>query len=108
MLTMMKNCLVLTKQSKEDEGEDGVKVDMEKNENLKSKKTIIQDLIDLTIRKMDHDRDGRISFLDFSATVSKEPLMMEAFGNCLPSNRAGVEFMARVLDSRPNTILYHA
>ena len=28
-----------------------------------------QDLIDITLRRMDHDRDGRISFSDFSTTV---------------------------------------
>ena len=88
---MMKNCIVKNKGDKEDEGDEGVK-----------------DLIDMTIRKMDHDHDGKISFSDFSATVDKEPLLMEAFGNCLPSNRAGVEFIARVLDSRPTTMLYQA
>ena len=31
---------------------------------------------------MDYDRDGRVSFSDFSQTVNKEPLMMEAFGTC--------------------------
>ena len=68
----------------------------------------LKDLIDMTLKKMDHDRDGRVSFSDFSITVAEEPLLMEAFGNCLPSNRAGVEFITRVLDSRPNTKLYHA
>ena len=28
-----------------------------------------QDLIDITLRRMDHDRDGRISFSDFATTV---------------------------------------
>ena len=77
---------------------------------------------------MDHDRDGRISFSDFSTTVQvslekncdrfskgqrlsietvfpvqnsfpnlgrfqEEPLLMEAFGPCLPNNRAGGEFI---------------
>ena len=62
----------------------------------------------MTLRKMDHDHDGKVSFSDFSITVAEEPLLMEAFGNCLPSNRAGVEFISRVLDSRPNTKLYYA
>ena len=88
---MMKNSIAKNNGDKEDEGDEGVK-----------------DLIDMTIRKMDHDHDGKISFSDFSTTVDKKPLLMEAFGNCLPSNRAGVEFIARVLDSRPTTMLYQA
>ena len=28
-----------------------------------------QDLIDITMRKMDHDRDGRVSFTDYLETV---------------------------------------
>ena len=46
----------------------------------------------------DHDKDGRISFSDFQLSVSREPLLLEAFGTCLPSSRAGAEFMERVLD----------
>ena len=41
---------------------------------------------------MDYDRDGRVSFSDFSQTVNKEPLMMEAFGTCLPTNKPGLDF----------------
>ena len=100
------------------------------------KAAVFQDLIDITLRRMDHDRDGRISFSDFSTTVQvywkivlidfhldciilplspqglsietalpiqdafqcfavfqEEPLLMEAFGPCLPNNRAGGEFI---------------
>ena len=59
-----------------------------------------KDLIDMTIKKMDHDKDGQISFSDFATTVSKDPLMMEAFGTCLPSNRAGYEFKNCILDRK--------
>jgi len=34
--------------------------------------------------------------MDWSATVRQEPLMMEAFGPCLPSRRQGDVFMAKV------------
>ena len=37
-------------------------------------------------RKMDRDRDGKIGWEDFTDTVAKQPLMMEAFGECLPYN----------------------
>ena len=52
----------------------------------------------MTIRKMDHDRDGKISFLDFKASVTKNILLMEAFGTCLPSDRKGLEFKNSILD----------
>ena len=37
-------------------------------------------------RKMDRDRDGKIGFTDFRDTVATQPLLMEAFGECLPYN----------------------
>ena len=61
----------------------------------------------MTLRKMDLDRDGRISFSDFQSTVTKEPLMMEAFGPCLPSNKAGGSFVKTILESDPNGIVYY-
>ena len=56
----------------EDDGDEGVK-----------------DLIEMTLKKMDHDKDGRVSFGDFEMTVKKDPLMMEAFGPCLPNSALG-------------------
>ena len=67
----------------------------------------LQDLIDMTLRKMDKDRDGKISFSDFQSAVSKEPLMMEAFGPCLPNNQAGSTFASKILESEPNGIVYY-
>ena len=66
-----------------------------------------QDLIDMTLKKMDLDKDGRVSYSDFEETVKREPLMMEAFGPCLPNNKIGFEFMQQFLDSRPNNSIYH-
>ena len=56
----------------------------------------VKDLIDMTLKKLDKDKDGRVSFKDWSMTVRQEPLMMEAFGPCLPSRRQGDIFMAKV------------
>ena len=79
IMTMMKNCFIYGKDREEDG--DGVR-----------------DLVDMTIKKMDRDKDGRISFSDFSHTVREEPLLLEAFGNCLPTSPAGLEFCCKVLD----------
>ena len=49
----------------------------------------MKDLIEMTLKKMDHDKDGRVSFGDFQMTVKNDPLMMEAFGPCLPNSALG-------------------
>ncbi|KAI9208822.1 uncharacterized protein BJ171DRAFT_454517 [Polychytrium aggregatum] len=64
MFQMLKNCLV--KGAEEDE--DGVK-----------------DLVDLVLKKLDEDRDGRVSEADWTSAITKESLLMEAFGPCLPT-----------------------
>ena len=55
---------------------------------------------------MDQDRDGRVSYKDFRATVEQEPLLMEAFGECLPYNKKGLEFKDRFLDEMPTNRFY--
>ena len=55
MLLLLKDCMYKsTKESAEEDGDDGVK-----------------DLIEMTMRKMDQDRDGRVSYSDFMATVQE-------------------------------------
>jgi len=34
----------------------------------------------------DLDHDGRLSYQDYSEAVKSEPLLLEAFGPCLPSS----------------------
>ncbi|KAJ3111659.1 EF-hand calcium-binding domain-containing protein 1 [Physocladia obscura] len=66
MFQMLKNCLV--KGAEEDE--DGVK-----------------DLVDLVLKKLDEDRDGRVSEADWNGAIDKESLLLEAFGQCLPTTK---------------------
>ncbi|ORZ40207.1 hypothetical protein BCR44DRAFT_1424629, partial [Catenaria anguillulae PL171] len=66
MFQLLKNCLV--KGAEEDE--DGVK-----------------DLVDLVLKKLDEDRDGRVSEADYVTAVTKENLLLEAFGQCLPLHK---------------------
>ena len=80
MLTMLKTCLV--RQGLEEDGDEGVK-----------------DLVEMTLKKMDDDKDGRVSFADFKTTVKNDPLMLEAFGPCLPSNKAGENFICGFLEN---------
>ena len=63
MYQMLKFCLVRGAE----EDEDGIK-----------------DLVDLVLKKLDEDRDGRVSESDWAGAIAKESLLMEAFGQCLP------------------------
>ncbi|TKC45239.1 hypothetical protein EI555_010279 [Monodon monoceros] len=44
----------------------------------------IKDLVEITLKKMDHDHDGKLSFADYEQAVREETLLLEAFGPCLP------------------------
>ena len=55
----------------------------------------VKDLIEMTLRKMDLDKDGRVSFADWKETIRLEPLLLEAFGPCLPNNKAAEVFLQK-------------
>ncbi|XP_071356372.1 peroxisomal ATPase PEX1 isoform X2 [Trachinotus anak] len=65
MFHMLKNSLI--RQPTEEDPDEGIK-----------------DLVEITLKKMDHDHDGRLSFADFEKAVREENLLLEAFGTCLP------------------------
>uniref|UniRef100_A0AAQ5X5B6 EF-hand domain-containing protein n=1 Tax=Amphiprion ocellaris TaxID=80972 RepID=A0AAQ5X5B6_AMPOC len=46
----------------------------------------VKDLVEITLKKMDHDHDGKLSFDDFEKAVREENLLLEAFGTCLPDS----------------------
>jgi len=50
----------------------------------------------MTLKKLDLDKDGKVSLNDWSLTVRKEPLMMEAFGPCLPTKKATDIFLKNI------------
>nr|XP_018896312.1 PREDICTED: EF-hand calcium-binding domain-containing protein 1-like [Bemisia tabaci] len=54
----------------------------------------VRDLVELVLRKMDQDKDGKISFNDFKIAVLNEPLLLEAFGQCLPSEASCNAFLS--------------
>ena len=56
----------------------------------------------MTMKKMDIDKDGKVSFQDFKETVKKEMLLLEAFGPCLPTVGAKGTFATKYLDSETN------
>ncbi|CAL8296533.1 unnamed protein product [Lota lota] len=73
MFHMLKNSLI--RQLTEEDPDEGIK-----------------DLVEITVKKMDHDHDGRLSFLDFEKAVKEENLLLEAFGTCLPDAKSILVF----------------
>ncbi|KAJ8797131.1 hypothetical protein J1605_001941 [Eschrichtius robustus] len=72
MFHMLKNSLL--KQPSEEDPDEGIK-----------------DLVEITLRKMDHDHDGKLSFADYEQAVREETLLLEAFGPCLPDPKLSVQ-----------------
>ncbi|CAH1992370.1 unnamed protein product [Acanthoscelides obtectus] len=62
----------------------------------------VRDMIEVITKKIDLDRDGKISFQDYKQTVLKHPMLLEVFGQCLPGRRAIYTFSSTFL---PNTAL---
>ncbi|KAG5306830.1 EFCB1 protein, partial [Acromyrmex insinuator] len=71
---LLKNCLI--KQPGEEDPDEGVK-----------------DLSELALKKLDVDHDGKISFRDYETAVIEEPLLLEAFGQCLPTDESCADFL---------------
>ncbi|XP_027430265.1 EF-hand calcium-binding domain-containing protein 1-like isoform X1 [Zalophus californianus] len=70
---MLKNSLC--QQSSEEETDEGIK-----------------ELVDITLKKVDYDNDGKISFADFEKAVKEERLLLEVFGPCLPEAKNCIDF----------------
>ncbi|KAK6491431.1 EF-hand calcium-binding domain-containing protein 1 isoform X1 [Huso huso] len=73
MFHMLKNSLI--KQPTEEDPDEGIK-----------------DLVEITLKKMDHDHDSRLSYADFEKAVKEENLLLEAFGACLPDAKSILAF----------------
>ncbi|XP_015111072.1 EF-hand calcium-binding domain-containing protein 1 [Diachasma alloeum] len=74
MFQLFKNCLI--KQPGEEDPDEGVR-----------------DLSELALKKLDVDHDGKVSFIDYEAAIKEEPLLLEAFGQCLPTEESCNAFL---------------
>ncbi|XP_073235476.1 calaxin-like [Porites lutea] len=55
-----------------------------------------KEIVDIVMKKMDEDHDGKISPLDYETAVLKEGcLLIEAFGKCLPDRKIVDEFIQK-------------
>ncbi|XP_046963671.1 EF-hand calcium-binding domain-containing protein 1 [Vanessa cardui] len=79
MFTLLKNSLL--KQPGDEDPDEGVR-----------------DLVELVLRKMDIDKDGKLSIDDYKQAVKQEPLLLEAFGQCLPSKRHAAAFIKTLVN----------
>lgn len=50
--------------------------------------------MEIALRKFDIDKDGKISFLDYCTAVKADGLLLEAFGQVLPSAAATNSFLS--------------
>ncbi|KAM4906928.1 calaxin [Sylvia borin] len=82
MFQMLKNSLLI--QPADEEPDEGVK-----------------DLVDLVLKKMDYDHDGKLSFADFEKAVREEKLLLEAFGPCLPDIKSTISFEQKIFRATP-------
>ncbi|XP_015587745.1 EF-hand calcium-binding domain-containing protein 1 [Cephus cinctus] len=74
MFQLLKNCLI--KQPGEEDPDEGVR-----------------DLSELALKKLDVDHDGKVSFEDYELAIKEEPLLLEAFGQCLPTEESSTAFL---------------
>ncbi|CAK1540313.1 unnamed protein product [Leptosia nina] len=53
----------------------------------------IRDLVELVLKKLDVDTDGKVSMDDYRQAVRDEPLLLEAFGQCVPARHHATTFL---------------
>uniref|UniRef100_A0A8D0C5S0 Calaxin n=1 Tax=Salvator merianae TaxID=96440 RepID=A0A8D0C5S0_SALMN len=83
MFHMLKNSLL--KQPSEEDPDEGIK-----------------DLVEITLKKMDYDHDGKLSYSDFEKAVRDENLLLEAFGPCLPDIKCRMSFEGQAFQDTPD------
>jgi len=57
-----------------------------------------KDIVEICMKKLDHNRDGQITFDDFRTAVRIYPLLLVACGPCLPNPHAAATFLATISD----------
>ncbi|XP_045421345.1 EF-hand calcium-binding domain-containing protein 1-like [Lemur catta] len=63
----------------------------------------IKELVDIILKKMDYDNDGKISFADFEKAVREDRLLLEVFGPCLPEVKNCLDFEALAFRNIPTS-----
>jgi len=58
----------------------------------------VKELVEIILKKMDVDHDGRVSELDWNTTIEKDNLLLEAFGKCLANEKAIEKYLLPAYD----------
>jgi hypothetical protein len=58
----------------------------------------IKDLVEIMMKRMDADNDGKVTLEDFKKTVSSTPLLLESFGTCLPETKVVQHYSGELFD----------
>lgn len=58
----------------------------------------VEDFVDILVNRIDVDRDGAISFNDYSTVVNRTPALLECFGQCIPSRESVYTFLMTFTD----------
>uniref|UniRef100_A0A8C3WJF6 EF-hand domain-containing protein n=1 Tax=Catagonus wagneri TaxID=51154 RepID=A0A8C3WJF6_9CETA len=66
----------------------------------------VTELVDITLKNMDYDNDGKLSFEDFEKAVKEDRLLLEVFGPCLPEAKVQHQQAKNPSPSSFNTIHY--
>ena len=61
-------------------------------------------MVEMIMKKLDLDRDNKISFKDYHDCVMKNPMLLETFGSSLPTRTAIDTFLTTFT---PNTHFKH-
>ncbi|XP_005089638.1 EF-hand calcium-binding domain-containing protein 1 [Aplysia californica] len=57
---------------------------------------LVKELVEIVMKKLDNDHDGRVSLPDFRAAVAEEKLLLEALGKCLPDEKCKMTFQEMI------------
>ncbi|UJR22311.1 hypothetical protein I4U23_025373 [Adineta vaga] len=68
----------------------------------------IKELVEITLKKMDKDRDNRLSDEDFATSVHEDPLLLCCFGQIFPNSTRKAEFERIVFSQRFNKDQFEA
>ncbi|KAJ8024456.1 EF-hand calcium-binding domain-containing protein 1 [Holothuria leucospilota] len=52
-----------------------------------------KELVEILLKKMDYDHDGRLNLTDYETAVKDDDLLIEAFGACLPEPQTAKTFL---------------
>lgn len=58
-----------------------------------------RELVELSMKLMDFDRDGRVTLQDYTDSVTREPLLVEILGNVFPDDKNNTAFQTLFTDS---------